>query len=131
MSEQDVEMIRGAYDSFAQGDVPAVLENFDPEIEWNEPGGGNAPSGTFKGPDVVASEVFASIPEHFEEYNVTPSEFSDEGDRVIARGRFTGKNKSGGELDVGFEHSFEMRDGKVARFENRVDDPEGYAAGWS
>ena len=131
MSEQDVETIRGAYDSFAKRDVPAVLANFDPEIVWIEPGGGKSPSGTFNGPEAVANGVFAPIAEHFEEYNVTPSEFSDEGDRVIARGRITGKNKSGGELDVGFEHPFEMRDGKVARFENKVDDPEGYAAGWS
>jgi hypothetical protein len=131
MSDQDVEMIRGAYDKFAERDVPAVLAAFDPEIAWTEPGGGKAPSGTFNGPEAVANGVFATIGEHFEEYNVTPSEFNDEGDRVIVRGRITGRNKSGAALDVGFEHTFEMRDGKIARFENKVDDPEGFAAGWS
>jgi ketosteroid isomerase-like protein len=131
MSEQNVELVRGAYDSFAQGDVPAVLESFDPEIEWNEPGPGNAPSGTFNGPEAIASGVFARIPQQFEEYNVTPSELSDQGDSVIARGRFTGRNRSGDELDVGFEHSFEIRDGKIARFQGRVDDPGAYDAAWS
>ena len=46
------------------------------------------------------------------------------------KGRFKGKNKGGAELDAGFEHVFEMRDGKVIRFENKPDDAEAWAAGW-
>jgi ketosteroid isomerase-like protein len=130
MAEQDVETIRGAYEAFARGDVPAVLGIMDPGVEWHEPGGGNSPSGTFNGPDSVASEVFARIQANFDEYSVDPSDFSDEGDRVVVKGRFKGKNKGGAELDAGFEHVFEMRDGKVIRFENKPDDPEAWAAGW-
>jgi ketosteroid isomerase-like protein len=130
MAEQDVDTIRGAYEAFARGDVPAVLGIMDPGIEWREPGGGNSPSGTFNGPDSVASEVFAPIQANFDEYSVDPSDFNDEGDRVVVTGRFTGKNKEGVELDTGFEHIFEMRDGKVIRFENKPDDGEAWAAGW-
>lgn len=130
MSDQDVGTIRGAYEAFARGDVPAVLGILDAGVEWKEPGGGKAPSGTFNGPDAVAGEVFAPIQETFDEYSVAPSDFNDEGDRVVVKGRFTGKNKNGAELDAGFEHVFDMSDGKVVRFENKPDDADAWAKGW-
>ena len=130
MAEQDVDTVRGAYEAFARGDVPAVLGIMDAGVEWKEPGGGNSPSGTSKGPDAVASEVFAQIQENFDEYSVEPSDFSDEGDRVVVKGRFKGKNKGGAELDAGFEHVYEMSDGKLDRFENKPDDAEAWATGW-
>ena len=48
MSEQDVSTMRNAYEAFNRADIPAVLEAFDPQIEWHEPGGGSAPQGTFQ-----------------------------------------------------------------------------------
>ena len=41
------------------------------------------------------------------------------------------KNKGGAVLDTGFEHVFDMRDGKVIRFENKPDDAEAWIAGWT
>jgi uncharacterized protein len=130
VAEQDVDTIRGAYEAFDRGDVPAVLGILDAEVEWHEPGGGNAPSGTFNGPGDVGSEVFGLIPANFDEYSAEPAGFSDEGDRVVVTGRFTGRNKNGAELDTGFVHVFEMRDGKVVRFENQIDDAAAWATGW-
>ncbi len=130
MADQDVDTIRGAYEAFDRGDVPAVIRILDAGVEWHEPGGGNSPSGTFNGPGAVASEVFGAIPANFDEYSAEPSEFSDEGDRIVVRGRFKGKNKGGAVLDTGFEHVFDMSDGKVVRFENKLDDPDAWAAAW-
>ena len=65
MSQSDVTTIRGAYDAFNRGDIPAVLEAFDAQIEWYEPPGGKAPSGTWQGAETVAKEVFGAVPEHF------------------------------------------------------------------
>ena len=95
-----------------------------------EPGGGNAPSGTFRGPNSVANEVFAKVPENFDEFTCTVEEASDEGDTVVVTARFKGKNKNGVELDTQAEHVWEVRDGKVARFESKVD-KEAWAKGWS
>ena len=130
MSEQDVATVRGAYESFNQGDIPAVLETYDEGIEWIEPGGGSAPSGTFTGPDSVAQDVFATVPENFDEFAAEIDELSEDGDTVVAKGRFTGKNKSGAVLDAPFEHRNTMSDGKLIRFENKVDQ-DAWAAGWS
>jgi uncharacterized protein len=130
MSEQDVETVRGAYDAFGKGDIPGVLAAYDPEIEWVEPGGGDAPAGTFNGPDSVANDVFAKVQESFDDFSAEPSDFREDGDTVVVTGQFRGKNKNGAELDTGFEHTNQMRDGKVVRFENKPDDQEAWAKGW-
>ena len=114
-----------------RGYAAAVLAKLDASVEWVEGGGGDSPSGTFIGPDAVASGVFAVIGANFDEYHFDPSEYSDQGDRVVVKGHFSGKNKGGAELDTGFEHVFDMRDGKDVRFENKPDDAEAWIAGWT
>ena len=130
MSEQDVATVRSAYENFNQGNIPAVLEIYDEQIEWTEPGGGNAPAGTFKGRDEVAGKVFGTVPENFDQFGVEIDDVEDKGDTVVVTGRYKGRNKSGAELDAPFEHTNEMKDGKLVRFENKVD-KEAWAAGWS
>ena len=130
MSEQDVATVKAAYESFNQGDIPAVLATYHDQIEWIEPGGGSAPSGTFTGPDSVAQDVFAAVPENFDEFSVDIDEVEDQGDTVVGKGRFKGKNKGGAVLEAPFEHRNTMRDGKVVRFENKVDQ-DAWAAAWT
>jgi uncharacterized protein len=130
MSEQDVETIRGAYQSFNSGDIDGVLANLDEDVEWVEPGGGNSPSGTFRGPQSVGQDVFAAVPQNFHEFRADPENFDDRGEEIVVTGRFKGKNKSGAELDASFEHVNEVRDGKLVRFENKVDQ-DAWAQGWS
>ena len=36
MSQENVEVIRRIYEAFGSGDVPAVLERMDEDVEWNE-----------------------------------------------------------------------------------------------
>jgi uncharacterized protein len=130
MSEQDVETVRGGYEAFNSGNPQGVLERLDPEVEWIEPGGGNAPSGTFNGPQAVGEDVFSAVPQYFDEFTAEPENFDDQGDRVVVTGRFKGKAKSGAELDAPFEHVYDMKEGKIARLENKVDQ-EAWTAAWS
>jgi uncharacterized protein len=95
MSEENVQIVRDAYDAFNGGDIPAVLATLDADVEWIEPGGGNAPSGTFRGPESVGQDVFAAVPENFDEFSAEAEDFRDEGDRVVVTGRFKGRAKSG------------------------------------
>jgi hypothetical protein len=62
MSQEDVKTMQDAYDAFNRGDIPAVTETQTSDIEWNEPGGGRAPQGTFSGPESVANNVFSTVP---------------------------------------------------------------------
>ena len=130
MSQENLDLVRGGYDDFNSGNIGGVIARLQPEVEWIEPGGGNAPAGTFKGPDSVANDVFATVPESFDEFTCTVEEASDQGDTVVVTARFKGTNKSGAELDAQAEHVWQLRDGKVARFENKVD-REAWAKAWS
>jgi ketosteroid isomerase-like protein len=130
MSQENVDLVRGGYDDFNSGNIEELTARFDADIEWNEPGGGNAPSGTYRGPDSVANDVFASVPENFEEFSCTVEDARDDGDTVVVTAHFEGTSKSGVELDTQAEHVWEVRDGKIARFENKVDQ-EAWAKAWS
>jgi uncharacterized protein len=130
MSEQDVETVRGGYDAFNSGNPQGVLERLDPDVEWVEPGGGNAPSGTFNGPQSVGEDVFPAVGQYFDEFQCLPENFDDQGDTIVVTGQFKGKAKSGAELDAAFEHVYVMKDGKIASLENKVDQ-EAWTAAWS
>ncbi len=131
MSQENVDLVRGGYDDFNSGNVEGVLERLDPEVAWTEPGGGNSPSGTFTGPQSVGADVFAKVPEQFDEFSCTVDDARDEGDTVVVSARFAGTNKAGAELDTTAEHVWEVRDGKVVRFEHTPSDPDAWATAWS
>lgn len=130
MSQENVDLVTRGYDDFNSGDIESLTARFDPGIEWTEPGGGNAPAGTFTGPESVASGVFAAVPETFEEFSCTVEDADDQGDTVVVTARFKGTSKSGADLDMQGEHTWEVRDGKIVRFENKLDQ-EAWAKAWS
>ena len=69
MSQQDVRTLREGYEAFNRKDIPSVLERFDPQIEWTEPGGGRAAKGVFVSAQTVAARVFSLVPENFDEFH--------------------------------------------------------------
>jgi ketosteroid isomerase-like protein len=121
MSQQDVQTVRSAYDAFNRKDIAAVLALYDSKIEWIEAGGGRAPAGTFRGPQSVANDVFATVPQNFDDFRAEPEQFIDAGEHVVVVGRFRGKALSGATLDAPFVHVNRMRNGKVVAFQNYVD----------
>lgn len=131
MASADVQTLQVAYEAFNRADIPAVLQAMDPDIEWNEPGGGRAPSGTFHGPQSVAHDVFSAVPENFEQFTAEPDRFFEAfGDHVIVTGQFRAKPKGGGDMTAAFAHVWQMRNGRAARFHNYVD-AAAWAPGWS
>ncbi len=122
MAQQDVATMRRAYEAFNRADIPGVLAVFDEQIEWHEPGGGTAPAGTFRGAGSVASDVFATVPATFAEFQATPERFiADAADHVVVVGTFRGQSKGGQQLEAPFVHVWELRDGKAVRFRNHVE----------
>jgi uncharacterized protein len=52
MIPNNASIVRKAYEDFAKGDIPAVLEAFDPSITWHVPG--RSPiSGDYNGRDEI------------------------------------------------------------------------------
>jgi ketosteroid isomerase-like protein len=113
MSEAS-ETVRGAYESFAEQDIPAVLDRLADEVEWDVPK--TLPSGGVHcGPDQVA-EFFSGLPGAYAELRVEPDEYLDAGDKVVVRGHHRGKGNNGAEFEARFVHTWTLRDGKAAQF---------------
>ena len=52
MIPNNASIVRKAYEDFAKGDIPAVLEAFDPSITWHVPGRSQI-SGDYNGRDEI------------------------------------------------------------------------------
>jgi ketosteroid isomerase-like protein len=114
----DVDNLKAAYEAFGKGDIDTVLAMFDDGIEWEEPHLGSAADGIHNGPDEVAKEVFGTIPDEWESFELDPKTFVDGGDTIVVIGRadVVGK-KSGKKGASDFAHVWKMRDGKAVRFQ--------------
>jgi len=121
MAGGSVEIVKGLYDAFGRGDVPAALGAMSAEIEWHE-AEGMPYGGIYHGPEEVAANVFGPITTDVEGFAVTPRQLIASGDAVAAVVRYSGTGKvSGKALDVEVVHVWDVRDGKLARFRQFID----------
>lgn len=117
------QVVRGLYDAFAKGDVPAVLATMDSAIQWREADGVLYADGNpYVGPQAVAEGVFQRIVTDVDSFAAVPHTFVDGGGTVVVEGRYTGRMKATGKpLDAQFAHVFEFRNGKIIRFQQYTD----------
>lgn len=117
------EIVKAIYDAFTKGDVPAVLGSFDPNIQWREAENFlSADRNPYVGPQAVAGGVFLRIVADVENFSVLPQHFVEGGDIVVVEGRYRGKMKATGKpVDAQFAHVWQLRDGKVVRFQQYTD----------
>jgi len=111
-------VIKGAYDAFARQDIPGVLAAFDSDIQWYTPDT-VVFGGTYKGHDEVIG-FFSKLPESYQELNVNPRQFVEQGDTVVVVGDLVGKGAKG-EFDTPFAHVWTFRDGKATSFNETFD----------
>ncbi len=116
------EIIQGIYDAFATGNVPGVLGAFDENIAWTE-AEGFMYAGTFDGPMGVLSGVFMRLATEWEGFSAVPNKIVDGGDgNVVSIGTYSGKYlKTGKSTTVPFAHEWELRDGKIVKFNQHTD----------
>jgi ketosteroid isomerase-like protein len=116
-----VDIVKGLYEAFGNGDVPAVLGGMADDVEWHEPEG--LPySGVHRGPSAVAEKVFGPLTQEIPDFALAPQQFMSSGDSVAAVVRLTGTGKATGKkLALDVVHVWDLRDGKVARFRQFAD----------
>ncbi len=115
------EIVQGLYQSFASGDVPAVIAAFADDISWTEADGFPL-AGTYIGPQAVVENVFMRLGEFSDNWSVEVDRFVAEGDTVIADGRYTWNHKETGEpCAVRMAHVWTFVDGKASAFLQHVD----------
>jgi ketosteroid isomerase-like protein len=113
MSEQDnKDIIQRGYEAFTSGDMDTVMNLFDDDCEWVQPGQ-SAVSGTFHG----KAEVMEHLGRLAEKsLTVKLNRLIAEGDTVVAITEVTAGGETGEDADV-----FTVRDGKTVRVETHGD----------
>jgi ketosteroid isomerase-like protein len=123
MSKENIALIKGIYDAFGKGDVPAVLGAMSPGIVWNE--AENFPyadKNPYVGPDAIVQGVFMRLATEWDGFTVAPEEFLDAGDTIVVLGRYRGSYKATGkQQNTQMVHVWRVKDGKAAQFQQYAD----------
>ena len=115
MSEQEqanVEAIKKGYEAFTSGDIETVMNLFDDDIEWVQPGD-SAISGTYHGKAEVV-EYLGRLAE--KSVTVKLNRLLADGDMVVALTEVAVGDEKGQDADV-----FTLRDGKTVRVQVHTD----------
>lgn len=117
MSQENVEVVRAGFRAFERGDVEAVLELCDEEIEIVQPAELPGVSPRQHGHTGVL-EAFAIWPEQWDDFRVEVLDVVDLGeDRVLATTLQRGRGRdSGVPVETRFSFLFSVRAGKIAEW---------------
>ena len=118
----NLDVVKGVYAAFANGDIPGFLGALDEKIEWREPEG-LAPVFTSQiGPQAVAENVLGTVMKVVTDFSAVPEEFIDAGDVVVTLGHYRGKGASTGkEFEARNAHVWRLKDGKIVGLEVLTD----------
>lgn len=124
MSEQEnVRLVRAAYDAFQRGDIAGVLANFTEDAEWETPGSSDAiPHAGRKRGHAEITEFFTTLAASEEITHFEPREFVAQGDKVVVIGNYKGTVRATGRgYDIDWLQVFTARDGKLTSFREYLD----------
>ena len=125
MSQENVEIVRAAYEAFERGDLDAVSQLHDPAIEWQT---------SAEDPDVATHRGRVAVRRYFEGYIETFPGFRAELEecvatpdgRVFTTTRYTGRARASG-MDMDWRQSvvYTVQSGLIVRAEEYFDRDQG------
>src|SRR2546423_3881132 len=113
MSQENVDIVRSAYDAYNRGDLDAALKGAAPdcELDWSRGVGPNR--GVYK-LDQMRS-FFDDFTDTFESVRVEPDEFIDAGDHVVVPQTGYIRGREGVEATARVSLLWTCRDGAIVR----------------
>jgi ketosteroid isomerase-like protein len=122
MSDQNLDVIRRAYDAFGRGDIGALLALVDPDVEWITPGPADLPTAGVRRGRQQVGEFFGALVSTVDIQRFAPQTFAAAGDKVIVVGDETARVKaSGGVVENAWVHVFTVRNGAIVAFREYLD----------
>lgn len=116
-----LDVVRGLYRAFAEGNVPSVLGALSPTVRWTEAVGGPY-GGVYVGPQAVLEKVFARIGGEWNGFTATPAEFVCEGNTVVALGEYSATYKATGKsFKAPFAHVWKFEGDSIVSFHQHTD----------
>jgi ketosteroid isomerase-like protein len=114
MSQENVEILRQGFAEFARGDMDAVLERLDPNVDWRPAIAPILGVETIRGREAVIAFFTRDLSEGFDEFRAEPLAYEDLGDAVLVTVRYAGRGESSGvEIDQTFVSLYRLRNGRT------------------
>jgi ketosteroid isomerase-like protein len=125
MPQENVDVVRRAWDAWLRGDLPGVFSNFDPEVVWDTSHFHDWPEAAYHGIDGVERfltewlEVWADYEMDVDDVIATPD------GRVVSLLRQRGRGRDSGlPMEMSLAQIATFQDGKVTRLDNYEDQGE-------
>jgi ketosteroid isomerase-like protein len=121
---RNVQLVKDAYAAFSRGDIPALLESLDENIEWEGVKGteGVAPQAGLRRGKAAVAEFFALVASTTEFHKFEPREFIAGEDAVAVVGFYEATVKpTGRRVAADWLMLFNIRNGKIVRFREWTD----------
>jgi ketosteroid isomerase-like protein len=120
-----VATIRQAYAAFNNGDLNAVLDLMDEQVEWR-PATSSLEPQPLHGRAAVREHL---SPEQFEEQTAEPQEVIEKGNRILIVARVRARGRASGiEIEQTVFHVLTIADERVVRFELHAEREQALAA---
>ena len=117
MSQENIEIVRNAFDAFTRGDLEGVLRVCDENIVITQPPELPGASPQQRGHNGML-EAFGIWPEQWDDYQIEILRIADPGDCVVVTTKQGGRGKqSGVEVEMEFTFVFTVRDEKVVEWQ--------------
>ena len=117
--QQNTQTVQQGYAFFNSGDIPNLLKLYSEDIEIIIPGPADIIpfAGVYRGQEQVVS-FFGKLHEAMDFERFEPLDYIAQGDKVVVVGYNKGHVRATGQpTEEEWAHVFQMRDGKVARFQ--------------
>jgi ketosteroid isomerase-like protein len=120
MAKDNVDVVQGAWDAFARGDIDGAVEPIAPNAETRVPE--SVPwGGTYVGPDGFRDFLY-KLDQAFDQFKATPDKVLGADDNhVVVVARTRGRTKSGGVVEGSNVWVYQLRDGMIADAEAWAD----------
>jgi ketosteroid isomerase-like protein len=127
MGQENVEIVRAAAEAYERRDIPNVLDALDPDVELF-PARAVLEGEAYRGHEGF-KRFLEDMSEDWEEFTAHPEEYRElEDGRVLVLGRFSGRGRSGVEIDAPAAWTSELSAGKIVRL-RFYGDPAAVTAG--
>ena len=117
-----VELVKAFHAAVARGDVAGVVGVLHPDLHWTEAEGFPYFSGTWHTPREVVDKLLLPLMRDWDGFSAVAHEVVAAEGRVFSLGTYAGISKATGKaMRAPFVHVWEVRDGKLARFDMHTD----------
>jgi ketosteroid isomerase-like protein len=117
---QNTDKLKEGYAAYGQGDLETAMKDWHDDVRWEGSESTRIPgNGVHEGKQAIAGSLQETV-QAYDSFSVTPDEFIEDGDTVIALGH-TEASKGDKNAKVPFVHIFRFEGDKVKRIQILTD----------